>query len=141
MIRRPPRSTLFPYTTLFRSRRQLAGALERHRVVDPVHHQRTGKEEAGGGLLEPRPQVVLSQAPPHSLLGPRGYSKRCHLLGDVRVPEVRGDGEREREPAIFFWLRATEARRLEVGPRASDPGVGHACREAAGEFGPPRRAA
>src|SRR3989441_7401527 len=24
MIRRPPRSTLFPYTTLFRSRRQLA---------------------------------------------------------------------------------------------------------------------
>src|SRR5205809_8046369 len=25
MIRRPPRSTLFPYTTLFRSRRQRAG--------------------------------------------------------------------------------------------------------------------
>src|SRR2546421_6026186 len=29
MIRRPPRSTLFPYTTLFRSRR--SGADERHR--------------------------------------------------------------------------------------------------------------
>src|SRR3989442_8731946 len=33
MIRRPPRSTLFPYTTLFRSRRedleQLAGAVAR----------------------------------------------------------------------------------------------------------------
>src|SRR2546427_9845686 len=27
MIRRPPRSTLFPYTTLFRSVRQLPGAL------------------------------------------------------------------------------------------------------------------
>src|SRR5437773_7631932 len=26
MIRRPPRSTLFPYTTLFRSRREEAGA-------------------------------------------------------------------------------------------------------------------
>src|SRR3712207_7690705 len=26
MIRRPPRSTLFPYTTLFRSRHQLAAA-------------------------------------------------------------------------------------------------------------------
>src|SRR3712207_7781149 len=26
MIRRPPRSTLFPYTTLFRSRRELAAA-------------------------------------------------------------------------------------------------------------------
>src|SRR2546427_1650320 len=29
MIRRPPRSTLFPYTTLFRSRERLA-ALRRH---------------------------------------------------------------------------------------------------------------
>src|SRR2546430_16021923 len=27
MIRRPPRSTLFPYTTLFRSRRWLIGAV------------------------------------------------------------------------------------------------------------------
>src|SRR2546426_3436244 len=27
MIRRPPRSTLFPYTTLFRSRRHLMGTL------------------------------------------------------------------------------------------------------------------
>src|SRR3712207_8426079 len=35
MIRRPPRSTLFPYTTLFRSAhdRQLAAAVG-HRVVD-----------------------------------------------------------------------------------------------------------
>src|SRR2546430_4465013 len=31
MIRRPPRSTLFPYTTLFRSHRQL-----RQHVVHPV---------------------------------------------------------------------------------------------------------
>src|SRR3712207_9410686 len=29
MIRRPPRSTLFPYTTLFRSRRAARGALAR----------------------------------------------------------------------------------------------------------------
>src|SRR2546426_5202883 len=29
MIRRPPRSTLFPYTTLFRSRRLRRGALAR----------------------------------------------------------------------------------------------------------------
>src|SRR3712207_7559719 len=33
MIRRPPRSTLFPYTTLFRSLHQVA----RHRGVDHVH--------------------------------------------------------------------------------------------------------
>src|SRR5260221_9623161 len=30
MIRRPPRSTLFPYTTLFRSRRTIAIDNERH---------------------------------------------------------------------------------------------------------------
>src|SRR5438876_8425383 len=35
MIRRPPRSTLFPYTTLFRSRRGevVPRFLERHRVA------------------------------------------------------------------------------------------------------------
>src|SRR2546427_11920049 len=32
MIRRPPRSTLFPYTTLFRSSRVLEDALRRARV-------------------------------------------------------------------------------------------------------------
>src|SRR2546422_5523516 len=31
MIRRPPRSTLFPYTTLFRSRDPLRGAGDEHR--------------------------------------------------------------------------------------------------------------
>src|SRR2546430_10095185 len=32
MIRRPPRSTLFPYTTLFRSRRRGGGGVPRDRV-------------------------------------------------------------------------------------------------------------
>src|SRR3989441_7662007 len=49
MIRRPPRSTLFPYTTLFRSRRPheadslLAPFLEqllRNVLVDPLHRVR-----------------------------------------------------------------------------------------------------
>src|SRR6266498_5591659 len=42
MIRRPPRSTLFPYTTLFRSRRarvdrqvRLSDLVPRHRGIDP----------------------------------------------------------------------------------------------------------
>src|SRR5258705_8549271 len=44
MIRRPPRSTLFPYTTLFRSNQHRLGAalrrLERRRVFErvPRHH-------------------------------------------------------------------------------------------------------
>src|SRR4051794_41307687 len=36
MIRRPPRSTLFPYTTLFRSIPELVGELLRLDGVDPV---------------------------------------------------------------------------------------------------------
>src|SRR3712207_8009236 len=51
MIRRPPRSTLFPYTTLFRSRREQrrAGALRA-----PV--QRRGHvERRGGGRHAPPP--------------------------------------------------------------------------------------
>src|SRR5258707_13408638 len=35
MIRRPPRSTLFPYTTLFRSRHAATGGL-----IDRLQHQR-----------------------------------------------------------------------------------------------------
>src|SRR2546430_12635126 len=33
MIRRPPRSTLFPYTTLFRSMESLIDALDKRKVV------------------------------------------------------------------------------------------------------------
>src|SRR5438874_7203669 len=47
MIRRPPRSTLFPYTTLFRSRAEPPGrpaesetrAPRRLRVLDQQHHR------------------------------------------------------------------------------------------------------
>src|SRR5260221_10233683 len=47
MIRRPPRSTLFPYTTLFRSslnlsaRRRLSGVLQRVRSTNSV--RKTGQ--------------------------------------------------------------------------------------------------
>src|SRR3712207_7009211 len=37
MIRRPPRSTLFPYTTLFRSRPERL--LELHHLDGDLHHQ------------------------------------------------------------------------------------------------------
>src|SRR3712207_8544755 len=42
MIRRPPRSTLFPYTTLFRSGPELEVVAGLHRVAErqPDHHDR-----------------------------------------------------------------------------------------------------
>src|SRR5437764_9338209 len=46
-MRRPPRSPLFPYTTLFRSRRHLA--LSAERVLRPRRGRRGGAARAGGG--------------------------------------------------------------------------------------------
>src|SRR3989442_10139918 len=51
MIRRPPRSTLFPYTTLFRSHHRpgaLGAGLERH--VERAVFQAVGVERAHGVL-------------------------------------------------------------------------------------------
>src|SRR3712207_7870415 len=47
MIRRPPRSTLFPYTTLFRSRRARgapAPSRRAHRTVQQHPHERPGED-------------------------------------------------------------------------------------------------
>src|SRR3712207_6863527 len=56
MIRRPPRSTLFPYTTLFRS---LVVVLEQHLVVrrDVVAQHRPGDE-----LVQPVPGETARRA-------------------------------------------------------------------------------
>src|SRR3712207_8765614 len=59
MIRRPPRSTLFPYTTLFRSRRALA-ALDRRDVAggapqrqpERLAHRVRGAEVVGMGVRQ-----------------------------------------------------------------------------------------
>src|SRR2546422_9401507 len=58
MIRRPPRSTLFPYTTLFRSEliRRVENA-EVHALVAPLvtraSGQKFGKTESGAVYLDP----------------------------------------------------------------------------------------
>src|SRR5260221_1609408 len=41
MIRRPPRSTLFPYTTLFRSSRRLHLGTERESEIGSTFHQQS----------------------------------------------------------------------------------------------------
>src|SRR2546422_8364501 len=49
MIRRPPRSTLFPYTTLFRSR-ALHGGRDKRQVRHRDRH--VGRDRRGRGALE-----------------------------------------------------------------------------------------
>src|SRR2546429_2518601 len=58
MIRRPPRSTLFPYTTLFRSPvvlKELLGALQRLRAARGL--QGDGSSSVNG-TLKVEPQVI-----------------------------------------------------------------------------------
>src|SRR5260221_7632623 len=61
MIRRPPRSTLFPYTTLFRSQDAALVALPRHdeRLADLRLHLQERQERLSAGLIdaEGRPGV------------------------------------------------------------------------------------
>src|SRR5258708_27952350 len=70
MIRRPPRSTLFPYTTLFRSvlafGRRLAGA-ERQRLVGGVIVEMEGVQAAVGDIGVARSEEHTSelQSPDH----------------------------------------------------------------------------
>src|SRR2546430_6793013 len=66
MIRRPPRSTLFPYTTLFRSRRRRgrrggAHQPERRSRRDPAEDRRDGEEGEGGGGCRTRPALHLAR--------------------------------------------------------------------------------
>src|SRR3712207_7172149 len=60
MIRRPPRSTLFPYTTLFRS---CGDGLRGWRVLEHVEG-RTGLDRGGGEAGVARRRLHLCRPPP-----------------------------------------------------------------------------
>src|SRR5215813_11999981 len=61
MIRRPPRSTLFPYTTLFRSTRSITGGLPSSRLgraARPDRRSRPRRSEEHTSELQSRPHLV-----------------------------------------------------------------------------------
>src|SRR5262245_64328693 len=63
MIRRPPRSTLFPYTTLFRSRPGLAcGPGRRGRLAQADQRPPRARLAAGAGQLEDRKSTRLNSS-------------------------------------------------------------------------------
>src|SRR3712207_8041053 len=58
MIRRPPRSTLFPYTTLFRSRHRCLGTS----VQDPLHAYDATGAPLGPRVRKPTHQTDIGSA-------------------------------------------------------------------------------
>src|SRR2546427_3057966 len=99
MIRRPPRSTLFPYTTLFRSVEILLDGAP----IDTVRPDATarlavsrgGGDGAGGGRAELRWRLIRPGNPPigEALEGPLPPFQR--LRGRRGAPIVPGGGGSE----------------------------------------------
>src|SRR3712207_8108472 len=101
MIRRPPRSTLFPYTTLFRSHVAAEGPAHRGgaRLVDlgPLLDGVDRGHEVGVGRLAPGPPAAADEVLPVALRQRRvgqqdgvaagGHDPRAPAPGP-RVPEI-----------------------------------------------------
>src|SRR2546430_14355547 len=84
MIRRPPRSTLFPYTTLFRSRDLVPARAARLDVRHPVRPRAVRAEPVarGAAVLRARPR------PHHRRLGGGRRGTRLMAIG-VKVMKRR----------------------------------------------------
>src|SRR5256885_10047092 len=84
MIRRPPRSTLFPYTTLFRSV-EVEGAVGGYGVVR-AHHSDVGGMQAGSMPAGAREIFAEGVVVPPLRLTPEGER---FLPANVRTPQAR----------------------------------------------------
>src|SRR3954449_4814343 len=103
MIRRPPRSTLFPYTTLFRSRRR----------ADPG---------AGGGPGGTRPQVGPARSEEHT----SELQSHSHLV--CRLLLEKNKDEKVEQPAdgqVEHPVLERHAPRQEQGAAPGDLPCGH----------------
>src|SRR2546430_15766502 len=81
MIRRPPRSTLFPYTTLFRSVGRAARVDDRERAVLPERDQRRQRRVEGEEAVEVERAVLLA--------GLRGLQRDRRPCGGIARIAVR----------------------------------------------------
>src|SRR5258708_8683638 len=98
MIRRPPRSTLFPYTTLFRSHRS-AGRISipisiRHPIV-PIGH-RSPPARWPIGTIRSEEHTSELQSPDHLV---------CRLLLEKKKKEIR---RITHTPHVLLYTRSTQ---------------------------------
>src|SRR2546430_6134375 len=116
MIRRPPRSTLFPYTTLFRSRRGVARDLPDNRQRGRAGHEAARPDERCGPLGAGA-RLSIDHAPSGPLSEDRGR----------RQPD-RGRAEGAQEADAERWPlpgnEATRPLREAVGQAKAQAGAG-----------------
>src|SRR5690606_40011191 len=91
----PPRSTLFPYTTLFRSRNIKEEARHR-RTAASRRHRRRPRRRRRGGLLAERHHFRLGKRPQHGREKAAGPPHR-HLLPHRPVARHRRSEEHTAE--------------------------------------------
>src|SRR3712207_8531998 len=84
MIRRPPRSTLFPYTTLFRSQRPLHRQMHEGVPMPEVHHGLEGVVAFETQIAEPDKEGSRSEEHTSELQS-RQYLV-CRLLLEKKKP-------------------------------------------------------
>src|SRR5258705_13937138 len=97
MIRRPPRSTLFPYTTLFRSPPRIAGDVMSAEIpmVFVVDDDRSVRDALRRLITSVGMNVEVFPTAQAFLSAPRGDAPGCLVL-DVRLPGLSGlDLQRE----------------------------------------------
>src|SRR3712207_7240898 len=87
MIRRPPRSTLFPYTTLFRSRTEIGGVVDRMDALAGNLIFELNKLHAGGQGLDGFARAAARSEEPTSELQSRQYLV-CRLLLEKKISSV-----------------------------------------------------
>src|SRR2546425_12483365 len=146
MIRRPPRSTLFPYTTLFRSQRKRHGRREQRIAlrasVAQREHQRKEHERQRGG----REQLAVVPR-----RGVRGNQPR-QLVGEPRddrsgpgYPEAPEQEVGEQAGEDVMYEEAQVSRRGDRDDKAQQPGgvesvpVARGERQASEHLGVPQR--
>src|SRR3989441_6683898 len=127
MIRRPPRSTLFPYTTLFRSRRRVPHRRVRIEIAEPaveqvpvdgVHQPPLGRNRVQR-LQQQRLQELLRRNRRTPLLAVRRIESAAHLLQHViRTPLHRAQRVILRQP--FFGVGHEKHRVLQFGISAHE---------------------
>src|SRR3712207_7165933 len=86
MIRRPPRSTLFPYTTLFRSR--LGAARRLTAVADPIHRARR-RHVTGAVDLGLRRRRLRAQPLRRAQERDRGQNERADPRSEEHTSELQ----------------------------------------------------